>query len=72
MNVYLIIIFRDKERITVATKSICKDIRIKNRGLVRGLVSALENAKGKSSKDVELKKMVEEVKAEDIKKYFEV
>ncbi|EDS80572.1 hypothetical protein I6E45_09485 [Clostridium perfringens] len=56
----------------MATKSICKNINIKSRVLARGLINALEHGKGKKSKIVEFSKSVEEVKGEDIKKYFGV
>lgn len=56
----------------MATKSIYKNVNIKSRDLARGLVNALEHGKGKKSKTVEFSKSVEEVKGDDIKKYFEV
>jgi len=56
----------------VATKSILKNVHINDRKLARGLASALENAENKSSKDVVLKKRLNEVKGEDIKHLFGV
>jgi hypothetical protein len=55
----------------MATKSILKDIYIRDRKTMRSLLSALTNAKNKSSKPVVLRRGLEEVKSEDISKYFE-
>lgn len=56
----------------MATKSICKTVRLKDSRLIKGLVSALENSQGKKSKEVFIDRLVEEIKGEDIKKYFGV
>lgn len=56
----------------MATKSICKNINIKNKTLTRGLVTALENAIERKGKDVVLSKAFEEVKGENIKNLFGV
>ncbi|XZJ90129.1 hypothetical protein ACSXB0_15220 [Clostridium perfringens] len=56
----------------MATKSIYKNVNLRSRELTRGLVNALEHGRGKKSKVVEFSKSVEEVKGEDIKKYFGV
>lgn len=54
----------------MATKSILKEVRFKDKGLCRGLVSALENASGKHSKDVIISKSCEYIKPDKIKKFF--
>ncbi len=54
----------------MATKSIFKNIVIKDRSLSRKLVLALGNAEGKSSKRVVLSKSYHEVKKGQIKHIF--
>ncbi|MBQ2663787.1 MAG: hypothetical protein IJG16_06525 [Clostridia bacterium] len=54
----------------MATKSIYKNISVKNRSFCRTLVSALENAQKKKAKDVQLSRTFSEVKNEDIKSIF--
>lgn len=54
----------------MATKSILKNIDIKDRKMGRAIVSALENSKNKKSKDVVLSRTCEEVKGEKIKLLF--
>lgn len=54
----------------MATKSIFKNIVIKDRTISRRLVLALENARGKSSKQVVLSKSFHEVKKGQIKDVF--
>ena len=54
----------------MATKSFLKVVRIDNRGMVKSLVSALENAEKKSAKGVVLTRPLEEVKGECIKLFF--
>ncbi|MCL2355585.1 MAG: hypothetical protein FWC70_00320 [Defluviitaleaceae bacterium] len=56
----------------MATKSMIKSVNIKNKRLAEGLVSALENAEKKSSKEVVLQRRLDEVKGENIKRYFGV
>ena len=56
----------------MATKSMIKNINIKNPKLANGLALALENAEKKGAKDVVLNKRLDEVKGSAIKKYFEV
>ena len=56
----------------MATKTILKHVSIKDKRLASGLVSALENAEKKGSKNVVLKKRLDEVKGESIKALFEV
>lgn len=56
----------------MATKSILKEVRFKDRNLCRGFASALENAKGKKSKDVTMSRTVTDVKKTDVKKFFGV
>ncbi|NLV22675.1 MAG: hypothetical protein GXY49_11945 [Syntrophomonadaceae bacterium] len=54
----------------MATKSIYKNVIIKDAKLSRNLVSALENAKKKQSKDVRLSKTCHELKKDQIKGIF--
>jgi len=54
----------------MATKSMLKNVSIKDKQLARGLVAALENAEKKGSKDVVLRKRLDVVKIEDIKALF--
>lgn len=54
----------------MATKSIYKNINIKNKSVCRSLIKALENAKNKQSKEVVLSKKCIELKGSDIKKIF--
>jgi hypothetical protein len=48
-----------------------KNVRINDRQLAKGLASALSNAEKKSSKDVVLRRKLEEVKASDVRAFFE-
>lgn len=54
----------------MATKSILKNIDIKNRRMGYAIVSALENSKNKNSKVVKLERTFEEIKGEKIKTLF--
>jgi hypothetical protein len=54
----------------VATKSIYKNVRIKDKGLGRRLVIALENAQKHKGKEVTLSKTLTEVKGETIRQIF--
>lgn len=54
----------------MATKSIFKDVRIRNRPACRSLVLALEKAKSSQNKTVQLKKKYREISGEEIKKLF--
>ncbi len=54
----------------MATKSILKDVNIKNKRSAKKFVDALENASGKTSKTVVYSRTVTELKGDDIKKYF--
>lgn len=54
----------------MATKSIYKNIVIKDKKLTNNLVFALENAEQKRSKDVKLSKSFREIKKEQIKELF--
>lgn len=56
----------------MATKSILKNIDIRDKALGKSLVVALENAKGKKSKKVVLSKACREVQGEEIKKILGV
>jgi hypothetical protein len=54
----------------MATKSITKNINIKDRTSARNLASALENSKNKGHKVVTMSKSVRDVKGEEIVKMF--
>lgn len=54
----------------MATKSILKTIHIKEPGAAAALVRALENAKGKSEKEVTFKRTPSEASRTDIQKMF--
>lgn len=54
----------------MATKSICKNVNLKNKTLTRGLVTALENASKKQEKEVQMSKSVKEIKRKDLLKIF--
>ncbi len=54
----------------MVTKSILKNIDIKDRKMGRALLFALEKSEGKKSKEVELSRVCREVKGEKIKDIF--
>lgn len=54
----------------MATKSIYKNVNIKNKVLAKGLLTALENAEGRKGKEVQLQKSFEEIRGDDLKKLF--
>jgi len=54
----------------MATKSILKNVQINKKDMAKSLVSALDNAEKKSSKDVILNRALDEVKGKDIKVLF--
>lgn len=54
----------------MATKSIYKNVVIKDARLSKNLVSALENAQKKASKNVKLSKSCREIKKEQVKEIF--
>lgn len=54
----------------MATKSILKNINIKDKGTGYAIVSALENSKRKKDKEVTLKCTCEEVKGSKINQIF--
>ena len=54
----------------MATKSILKNVNIKNPKLGKSLVVALENASGKKSKDVTLSRTYSDIRGEKIKEIF--
>lgn len=56
----------------MATKSILKTIHIKERGAAVALVGALENAKGKSEKEVVFKRTPSEASRSEVQKLFGV
>lgn len=54
----------------MATNSIYKEMRIKDRKYCRNFVAALENAEKKSGKDVVPSKRIQEIRGDSIKKMF--
>lgn len=54
----------------MATKSILKNIDIKERRMGRSIILALENAEGKKAKEVKLSRACKEVKGSKIKDIF--
>lgn len=54
----------------MATKSILKTIQIKETGAASALVRALENAKGKSEKEIAFYRAPVELSRSDIQKMF--
>lgn len=56
----------------MATKSVLKNIDLKTRKSANALVSALENAKGKSEQAVVKQRAFSDASREEIKKMFEV
>lgn len=54
----------------MATKSIAKNVNIKDRILSRNLVSALENAQNKVAKEVSMARTFSEVKGSRLKSIF--
>lgn len=54
----------------MATNSIYKEMRVKDRKYCRNFVAALENAEKKSSKDVVVSKLVKEIKGDNLRKMF--
>lgn len=61
-------IMRSLERVMyMATKSILKNVDIKDKKLGKSLVIALEHAAGKQAKDVELSRTYEDVRGERLR-----
>lgn len=56
----------------MATSSIYHNIKIKDKKLLKGLLSALENPKVKKSKKVVFTQRCQSVPKEDIKKFFNI
>lgn len=54
----------------MATKSILKEVRFKDKHLCRGFADALEHAKGKSSKPVVISRTVTTVKKDEMNQFF--
>lgn len=54
----------------MATKSILKDVRFKDKKLCRGFATALENASGKASKEIKLSRTCKTVPRDKIKDFF--
>ena len=54
----------------MATKSITKNVVIRSKPLARNFVRALENAEGKSSKEIGVDKTVHEVKGDVLREMF--
>ena len=51
----------------MATKSILKNVDIKDKKMGKSLVRALENAKGKHAKDVQLSRTYEDVRGDKLR-----
>lgn len=54
----------------MATKSILKNVRFKDKNLCRGFATALENASGKTSKEVKLSRTCKTIQRDKIKDFF--
>lgn len=54
----------------MATKSIFKNVKMKNQYLSHSFISALENASGKQAQPVTLQRPVRDVHGAEIKKLF--
>lgn len=54
----------------MATKSVLKNVQIKNRAAARNLIRALENAHKKSAKPVECNRTFKDASREEIRKMF--
>lgn len=54
----------------MATKSILKEVRFKDRKLCNGFASALENAKGKKSKEVVISRTCVNISKDKINDFF--
>jgi len=71
--IVVLLVYEGKYSIGVgdmATKSITKNIDIKDKTLGKSLVVALENAKGKKAKEVVYSKAYRELHGEEIRKIF--
>jgi ribosomal protein L30E len=55
---------------SMATKSILKNISIRDKSLCKSFVQALENAENRQAKKIVLSKSCRELTREQIKKYF--
>lgn len=54
----------------MATKSILKEVRFRDRSLCRGFATALEHAKEKKSKEVRLTRTCQTIQKDKIKDFF--
>lgn len=54
----------------MATKSILKDVRFRDKSLCRGFATALEHAKGKKSKEVRIFRTCQTIQKDKIKDFF--
>ena len=54
----------------MATKSILKDVRFRDKSLCRGFATALEHAKGKKSKEVQISRRCQTIQKDKIKDFF--
>ena len=54
----------------MATKSILKDVVIRSKPLAVNFINALENAKGKASKDVKIDRKVSDIKGDGLREMF--
>jgi hypothetical protein len=62
--------FQKEGGLLMATKSITKNVVIRSKPLARNFVRALENAEGKSSKNVVVDKTVHEIKGDALREMF--
>lgn len=69
-NITVVKYFTERSSDVMATKSITKNINIKDRTSARNLASALENSKNKGHKTVDMSKASRDVKGEEILKIF--
>nr|WP_317324505.1 hypothetical protein [uncultured Flavonifractor sp.] len=54
----------------MATKSILKEVRFRDKSLCRGFATALEHAKGKKSKEVRMSRTCQTIQKDKIKDFF--
>lgn len=54
----------------MATKSILKDVRFRDKSLCRGFATALEHAKGKKSKEVRISRTCQIIPQNMVEEFF--
>lgn len=55
----------------MATKSIIKDVTIKDKSLARSFVNALEHARTVKQEPIKMKEKITEIKGDKIKEFFD-